>query len=483
MPVSRAFRRCLARALAVVAALTVADAAATPVDPELLRAIGPRSGPRLPRDRLVEQGRRLFLNETFDGNGRTCATCHRPDNNYTIDPDYITRLPADDPLFVAERLPALRGLDQPKLLRRLALVSVHIDGFDKPAVQRAVPHLLGLRQSTEVEPGTLTPPGRDADLAAATGWSGDGAPGDGSLREFAVGAVVEHLPRTLRRRSGTDFRLPTADELDALEAFMLSLGRREEIDISDATGTRFASPLVERGRALFNSELSGSCTFCHGNGGALNEGGFSGMFDIGVAQVPDSPARRLDPAMPGDGGFGGSPQIRVAGRPAFGDGRFNTPSLIEAADTAPFFHDNSAATIEAAVRFYTTPAFAASPEGQVLPIVDLAEADVVAIAALLRSVNVLENIRNGDALLRQAMRQRPEVARRTIELASADTGDAIAVLTTEPHQLFAGSVALLRQALALEREASSRRPPPRARDALLRLASGLKERARDLMLD
>jgi cytochrome c553 len=353
----------------------------------------------------VERGRRIFTTETFGGNGRTCATCHRPDNDYTIDPAYIAKLPPRDPLFVAEFDPALRGLDRPKLLRRLALVTVHADGFDKPEVARAVPHLLGLGRSIAVEPFSLVPPGQDADLAAATGWSGDGAPGSGSLREFATGAVAEHLPRTLARRPGVDFRSPTADELDALEAFLLSLGRRDEIDISDATGTRFASPLVERGRVLFNSEVSGSCAFCHGNGGALGEGGFNGTFDTGVERQPGAPARRIDPTLGGDGGFGSSPAIRLGDRTGLGDGRFNTPPAIEAADTAPLFHDNSAATIEAAVRFYTTPAFADSLEGQALPTVDLARADVVAIAALLRVLNAMENIRNGDALLRQATRQ------------------------------------------------------------------------------
>ena len=28
-----------------------------------------------------------------------CATCHRPDNNHTIDPVYISKLPKNDPLF------------------------------------------------------------------------------------------------------------------------------------------------------------------------------------------------------------------------------------------------------------------------------------------------------------------------------------------------------------------------------------------------
>ncbi|HEX6012502.1 MAG TPA: hypothetical protein VFY87_12010, partial [Geminicoccaceae bacterium] len=68
---------------------------------------------------LVEQGRRLFFEETFDGNGRTCGTCHPADNNYTIDPAYVARLPARDPLFVAEFDPKLRSLERPLLLRKL----------------------------------------------------------------------------------------------------------------------------------------------------------------------------------------------------------------------------------------------------------------------------------------------------------------------------------------------------------------------------
>ena len=233
-----------------------------------------------------------------------------------------------------------------------------------------------------VEPFSLIPPGGSEDLAAATGWSGDGAPGHGSLREFAIGAIADHLPKTLRRRAGIDYRVPTQAELRALEAFLLSLGRQEDIDISNSTGQAFASDLVERGRALFNNELSGSCTFCHEGAGGLNEGGFNGMFDTGVARLEDAPARRLRPKLPGDGGFGSSPKVDVAGRPGYGDGRMNTPTLVEAADTAPFFHNNAAATLEDAVRFYTTDTFANSSDGQARPTIDLAPDDIVAIGAL-----------------------------------------------------------------------------------------------------
>ncbi len=58
--------------------------------------------------------------------------------------------------------------------------------------------------------------------------------------------------------------------------------------------------------------------------------------------------------MPRDDGFG-----------IPGDGTFNTPPLVEAADTGPFFHNNARATIEQAVAFYNSDAFNNSPSGQV----------------------------------------------------------------------------------------------------------------------
>ena len=49
-----------------------------------------------------------------------------------------------------------------------------------------------------------------------------------------MGAVIQHLTKSLNRVEGVDFRLPTDDELDALEAFQLSLGRQEEVNIDPA---------------------------------------------------------------------------------------------------------------------------------------------------------------------------------------------------------------------------------------------------------
>ena len=164
---------------------------ATPVEQKILKKIGPRvRNPGKSKKDLIEIGRKLFFEEKFDGNGRTCGTCHPATNNFTIDPASIAKLPKRDPLFVAEYNPKLRNLENPRLMRRYGLILENLDGFDKPGVMRSVPHNIGLPTSMK-----SNLPGK----ANALGWSGDGSPGDGSLRLFAVGAVVQHLPKSMKR--------------------------------------------------------------------------------------------------------------------------------------------------------------------------------------------------------------------------------------------------------------------------------------------
>jgi hypothetical protein len=172
---------------------------------------------------LINEGRRLFKKETFNGNGRTCETCHRENNNFTIDPVFIAKLPKNDPLFVAENNPDLKGLDDPVMLRKFGLILVNSDGFDKdnpkPAVLRNAPHLLGLSQTTAIGVREFDYPGAATDHPVhETGWSADGAPGDGSLRCFPAGAIKQHFTKSMNRDEGHDFRLPTEHELDALLA-------------------------------------------------------------------------------------------------------------------------------------------------------------------------------------------------------------------------------------------------------------------------
>jgi len=143
-------------------------------------------------DPMIARGAQIFFNEKFGGNGRTCSTCHPAENNFTIDPKFIATLPANSPLFVGENDPNLGSrFEKFQLLRELGLVVENADGFEdlnNKYVLRAVPHLLGL--SRYLKAGNQPTPS-----SQRTGWGGDGAPGSGTLREFATGAVLQHLCR------------------------------------------------------------------------------------------------------------------------------------------------------------------------------------------------------------------------------------------------------------------------------------------------
>ena len=78
----------------------------------------PSTPPPDPEATLIAKGRQIFFNETFNGNGRTCGTCHREENNFTIDPAFIATLPPNDSLFVAEFNPELAtNFENPRLMR------------------------------------------------------------------------------------------------------------------------------------------------------------------------------------------------------------------------------------------------------------------------------------------------------------------------------------------------------------------------------
>jgi cytochrome c peroxidase len=454
---------------ATVAAVAVALAV-------LVSGVGPS---RAGDSQLVEQGRDLFMNETFGGNGRTCATCHPPTNNFTLDPIFIEGLPDDDPLFVAEFDPNLSQLEDPELMRRFALILENVDGFDRPGVFRGVPHTLGLPMSIKVDPeGSDNLTRADGStVAEATGWSGDGAPGGGSLREFAIGAITQHFPKTLNRIEGQDFRLPTDAELDALEAFQLSLGRQVELDLATMD---FDDPDVQMGKDLFNGVgINRACSNCHNNAGANNSDGFNNNFGTNAASLLNTPARQFDPAIPGDGGFDSGPEFEIAGIGAefYGNGSMNSASLVEAADTGPFFHNNSAATIEDAVRFYTTETFSDDNAFQ------LDDAQINQVAAFLRTINTLENARNAIVLAEDAQREPAERARETIEVVIADTEDAIEVMDGGPlAPLDADVIADLEDALVLAEDAYDAEEPA-LRNATLQQAIALLNGIPGLILE
>ena len=246
--------------------------------------------------------------------------------------------------------------------------------------------------------------------------------------------MTQHFPVTQARINGADFRLPSAAELDALEAFQLALGRQQEVIIATL---KLRDPRVKLGRDLFNRLDTGNppkptislgpnpapqgprlpagkCALCHQNAGAnLNTKAFTELFAsigqpvptvtgnanfaTGVNDLGALPANILDAAHnPRDGGFGKIPHDGITKLPQIGnvacanprggfgvvtlpggflppglcEEDFNVPPLIEAADTPPFFHNNAVNTIEAAVGFYNDDTLNNSVGGQLLKALD-----------------------------------------------------------------------------------------------------------------
>jgi hypothetical protein len=382
------------------------------------------SGRSVKLDKLISQGARLFFEETFNGNGRTCGTCHPASNNLTIDPAFIQTRPANDPLFVAEFNPALAQLERPQLMRQFGLILENVDGFDPAAqfVMRGVPHTLGLQVSLTRDSSLPTPP------VQMTGWSGDGAPETGSLRDFAIGAVTQHFTRNLARVEGRDFTLPREHQLDAMEAFQLSTGRDRDLILSNIN---FTDANVNTGKSLFingtaNPAAGGTCAFCHTNAGALSASlqNENRNFNTNVEDVPH-PARGVQ-TFPRDGGFGRT----ASPNGGFGNDTFNTAPVVEAADTAPFFHNNVVTTLEGVVAFYSGPQFN-NPQRPASARFSFDATQIGHIADFMRGVNTLQNISVARRELAEILANRndPLGEQNTrLQTAFEDTQDAIDVL-------------------------------------------------------
>jgi hypothetical protein len=428
-------------------------------------------------------GARVFFDETFNGNGRTCGTCHPAQNNFTLDGAFVASLPATDPLFVAETQAAnLAGLETAALHAPDALIKENVDGFGDPNkfVSRAVSHTLSLATSITRDPAD----GTSALVPQRTGWSGDGAP-DGTLRTFVDGAIKQHLTQKLDRVVGRDFRLPTDTERDQVLAFQLALGRTADINLAQVT---FADAGAAAGKTAFMDPLVGRCNECHGNAGAnAIDSGKNRNFNTGTVTAPATELVALGTFADGrfllDGGFGagtGTPPspnfstgLQGPAPDAFGDGTFNTPPLIEAADTGPFFHQHGfgtstdpTATIESGVAFYNTSLFLNSPAAKLLDQKFGAPVNVGpsvgTIARFLRVLNASFNLAmakqrlDASHLLNvQYWGYRDDIQKGLLRLASKEIDDARRVLANggadlhAPQQTtLANAETLLTQAVA-----------------------------------
>jgi len=263
---------------------------------------------------------------------------------------------------------------------------------------RGVPHTLSLGLTNGIGNAASGPPDH------RLGWSGDGAPGRSTLHEFTFGAIMQHFTKTLARKPGVDFRVPTEEELDALEAFQLFTGRQKPVNFSAMFPT---DRRAQNGANLF---FGTGCSSCHTDlFGFVDAGNLN--FDTGVSN--------LTPDLPDDDGF-----------LTPGDGTFNVPPLAEAADTAPLFHNNAAATIEDAVAFYFSPTFQASPSSQFI-FNQLSSDEQGDIAAFLRVVNSFSNIAQVQKRVQYVKTVRSPGNTDLLTIALADARDARTVLAAQ----------------------------------------------------
>jgi len=262
--------------------------------------------------KLIDDGFRIFTQETWNGNGRTCGTCHRPEESYNIFPSTIKMLSKKEQALVfATNVP---GLENINLVKSNALFN--IEGGPAPECRADDPKCWEAAEKVGNEPGpifrsTMTVQALDLttarpgippfpgslkflplnpecnanlppDALPQLGWAGDGSPGspvneaichahhgsidldaDGSIRAFANGAIAQHSTKSLDRIPGNDFRFATDEELDALAAFQRWLGRRPltaEENAIQGSGSptefkleflQFKDPRVAKGRDHF----------------------------------------------------------------------------------------------------------------------------------------------------------------------------------------------------------------------------------------
>jgi len=366
---------------------------------------------------------------------------------------------------VADNNPALAvNFEKPELMRKLGVFVENADGYDDLAHKftlRSAQNVQALANSTVRPDPTLgmdfSSNGLNADPPERLGWGNDGAP----LREFASVAIGQHATRTLNRKAGVDFRVPTDQELDALAAYQLALGRQEDFNLPTL---QLKSKVATKGQILYQDTGNigepghKNCNACHFNAGGTSAVSFNSHspgfpkldstplgFNMGApTNVNDLPLA-LELGLPRDGGFGVLPLPNGA----FGNfcpvaicgvlvpfEEFNTPPLVESADTAPFFHNHTVKDLESAIAFYGRPEFQ-SPKSignpNAIPIqisADPNDPEVQAIGAFLRVLNALENIRSSINVAERGRTMAREAdAHDLARLAYAEAADAIKVVS------------------------------------------------------
>jgi cytochrome c peroxidase len=345
-------------------------------------------------------GRRLFENETFGGNGRTCLTCHSRDTG-TVSPEDAQRRFArspNDPLFQGDGSDDGNGNGALRMLTHATvLVNVPLAGNVTLAADAKARTALVRRGI----PSTLNNPALDPVLMY------DGR--QHTLDAQAQSAILDHAAAT-RRPSAKD--LERIAEFERTRQFFSS----KELWNLAVTGKPPALPTgrsasEKRGREFFEDAPLGTgnfkrgiCAICH-SGPMLNEtnefipvpplrrGGrfqsvlVSELNEIGnpvqsfVFANPDGTTTTVASPDPG--------RALVTGKATRDDlNAFKIPTLWGVSKTAPYFHDNSAQTIEDAMlhykKFFAIVTDPAVDGDAAIDLTDQDQKDIIAFMRLLR---------------------------------------------------------------------------------------------------
>lgn len=299
-------------------------------------------------------GESLFRQETFGGNGRTCETCHSMATGTVSPAELQARFAANpkDPMFRAiDSDDGSTGLTYLRLLKDATIiVSVPLPSNTKLLLN---PSATSVTLNRGI-PSTLDTPALDPVLM----WDGR----EPTLTSQAHSAIMGHAQAT---------RAPTTQELASIASFEQTLFSSQATRDYAETGVAPALPegntdSEKRGRAFFKPD--GVCGQCH-SGPLLNETGphnflgqpagsrFSNAFvsetnlalNIPYTFLVQRPGSLLPEAhiSPDPGRF------LITGR-LEDFNHFKIGSLRNIKNTAPYFHDNVAKTLDEVLLHYTT---------------------------------------------------------------------------------------------------------------------------------
>jgi cytochrome c peroxidase len=355
----------------------------------------------------ANSGKHLFEKSTFGGNGRTCSTCHSAETG-TLSPEEAQRRYArnhNDPLFLHDGSDDFQGhgvsriLSDATILVRIPLPP-NVSLADDPTARSVV-----LRRGI---PTTLNTPALDPVLMH------DGR--QPTLESQALGAMHDHAQASGGPTTKELSRLVEFEKSDpffsspALRAYarggpapVLPAGITE----SEKRGRRFFEDTVD-----FVDFKHGACAACH-SGPLLNESNLFaelafgiprgnrfqsiGVSELNVAHNPvhdyvftnsDGTTTTVTSPDPGRALITG---VAPKEDPGFLHvNAFKTPTLWGVAATAPYFHDNSAKTLDDVAAHYnlffsiTSDPDGPGPIPPALSLTPQDQADIVAYLKLLK---------------------------------------------------------------------------------------------------